>query len=292
MENQEQQASAADTLTQAIASKLDYLSTLQAAVQHGDDRNVYELLDQVRYYQEVKKTRATRTVNHLAELVDNIHPQISHYLSDNLIDYLGHIYPFFYYEEYTTGLFHIYFGNWWDRRLFGDLDVINVKFEFDQKEYQKLKDSFALEAHGQRLNTAQIESISGQSEQLQSLVDAQTTRDNQKADLREQLKENSSKSSMPWDSGKLKDERQDIIDELTKLADEDEKALNAHKAIKENDDKILVLSKEDTILNYEKQSIRDAFDDFENFEAHNASLYADYLNSLLGKSEGEVTVDD
>ncbi|WP_203638745.1 exonuclease SbcC [Levilactobacillus wangkuiensis] len=292
MENQEQQASAADALTQAIANKLEYLSTLQAAVQHGDDRQVYELLDQVRYYQEVKKTRSTRAVNHLAELVDNIHPQISHYLSDNLIDYLGHIYPFFYYEEYTTGLFHIYFGNWWDRRLFGDLDVINVKFEFDEKEYQKLKDSFALEAHGQRLNTAQIESISGQSEQLQKLVDAQTTRDNQKAELREQLKENSGKSSMPWDSGKLKDERQGIIDQLTKLADEDEKALNAHKTIKENDDKILVLSKEDTILNYEKQSIRDAFDDFEHFEAHNASLYADYLNSLLGKSEGEVTVDD
>lgn len=37
MENQEQQASAADVLTQAIASKLDYLSTLQAAVQHIDD---------------------------------------------------------------------------------------------------------------------------------------------------------------------------------------------------------------------------------------------------------------
>lgn len=292
MENQEQQASAADALTQAIANKLEYLSSLQAAVQHGDDRKVYELLNQVRYYQEVKKTRSTRAVNHLAELVDNIHPQISHYLSDNLIDYLGHIYPFFYYEEYTTGLFHIYFGNWWDRRLFGDLDVINVKFEFDDKEYQKLKDSFALEAQGQRLNTARIESISSQSEQLQNLVNAQTTRDNQKADLREQLKENSSKSSMPWDSGKLKEERQDIIDQLTKLADEDEKALNAHKTIKENDDKILVLSKEDTILNYEKQSIRDAFDDFEHFEAHNASLYADYLNSLLGKSEGGVTVDD
>ncbi|MFC6289193.1 exonuclease SbcC [Levilactobacillus angrenensis] len=292
MENQEQQASAADTLTQAIANKLDYLSTLQAAVQHGDDRQVYELLDQVRYTQEVKKTRSTRTVNHLAELVDNIHPEISHYLSDKLIDYLGHIYPFFYYEEYTTGLFHIYFGNWWDRRLFGDLDVINVQFKFDEKEYQKLKDSFALEAHGQRLNTAQIESISGQSEQLQRLVDAQTTRDNQKADLREQLKENSSKSSMPWDSGKLKDERQNIIDQLTKLADEDEQALNAHKTIKENDDKILVLSKEDTILNYEKQSIRDSFDDFEHFEAHNASLYADYLNSLLGKSEGEVAKND
>ncbi|AYM03396.1 exonuclease SbcC [Levilactobacillus yiduensis] len=292
MENQEQQASAADTLTQAIANKLDYLSTLQAAVQHGDDRKVYELLDQVRYYQEVKKTRSTRTVNHLAELVDNIHPEISHYLSDKLIDYLGHIYPFFYYEEYTTGLFHIYFGNWWDRRLFGDLDVINVQFKFDEKEYQKLKDSFALEAHGQRLNTAQIESISGQSEQLQRLVDAQTKRDNQKAELREQLKENSSKSSMPWDSGKLKDERQNIIDQLTKLADEDEQALNAHKTIKENDDKILVLSKEDTILNYEKQSIRDAFDDFEHFEAHNASLYADYLNSLVGKSEGEVADND
>ncbi|MFC6207989.1 exonuclease SbcC [Levilactobacillus tongjiangensis] len=292
MDNQEQQASAADVLTQAIASKLDYLSTLQAAVQHGDDRQVYELLDQVRYYEEVKKTRSTRSVNHLAELVDNIHPQIAHYLSDKLIDYLGHIYPFFYYEEYTTGLFHIYFGNWWDRRLFGDLDVINVRFDFDKTEYQKLRDSFALESQNQRLNTAKIESISAESEQLQNLVDAQATRDNQKSELRDQLKENSGKSSLPWDSGKLKDERQRIIDQLTKLADEDEKALNAHKLIKANDDKILVLSKEDTILNYEKQSIRDSFDDFEHFEAHNASLYADYLNSLLGKSEGEVTVDD
>lgn len=292
MDNQEQQASAADVLTQAIASKLDYLSTLQAAVQHSDDRQVYELLDQVRYYEEVKKTRSTRSVNHLAELVDNIHPQIAHYLSDKLIDYLGHIYPFFYYEEYTTGLFHIYFGNWWDRRLFGDLDVINVRFDFDKTEYQKLQDSFALESQNQRLNTAKIESISAESEQLQSLVDAQATRDNQKSELRDQLKENSGKSSLPWDSGKLKDERQRIIDQLTKLADEDEKALNAHKLIKANDDKILVLSKEDTILNYEKQSIRDSFDDFEHFEAHNASLYADYLNSLLGKSEGEVTVDD
>jgi len=292
MENQEQQANAADALTQVIAGKLDYLSTMQAAVQHGDDRKIYELLDQVRYYQEVKKTRANRSVNHLAELVDNIHPQISHYLSDNLIDYLGHIYPFFYYEEFTTGMFHIYFGNWWDRRLFGDLDVINVRFEFDKTEYQKLRDSFGLEGQGQRLNTSKIEAISAESEKLQELVDAQTTRDNEKTKLRDQLKENSGKSSMPWESGKVKGERQDIIDQLTQLADEDEKALNAHKLTKENDDKILVLSKEDTILNYEKQSIRDAFDDFEHFEAHNASLYADYLNSLLGKSEGEVTVDD
>lgn len=292
MENQEQQASAADILTQAIANKLDYLSTMQAAVQHGDDRKIYELLDQVRYYQEVKKTRTKRAVNHLAELVDNIHPQISHYLSDNLIDYLGHIYPFFYYEEYTTGLFHIYFGNWWDRRLFGDLDVVNVHFDFDKTEYQKLRDSFALENQNQRLNTAKIEAVSAESERLQQLVDAQDVRDSQKAELRDQLKENSGKSSMPWESGKVKEERQTIIDQLTKLADEDEKALNAHKAIKANDDRILVLSKEDTILNYEKQSIRDAFDDFEHFEAHNASLYADYLNSLLGKSEGEVTVDD
>ncbi|HJE86357.1 MAG TPA: exonuclease SbcC [Levilactobacillus hammesii] len=292
MENQEQQANAADALTQVIANKLDYLSTMQAAVQHGDDRKIYELLDQVRYYQEVKKTRADRSVNHLAELVDNIHPQISHYLSDKLIDYLGHIYPFFYYEEFTTGMFHIYFGNWWDRRLFGDLDVINVQFEFDKTEYQKLRDSFALESQSQRLNTSKIEAISAESEKLQELVNAQPKRDNQKTQLREQLKENSGKSSMPWESGKVKTERQEIIDQLTELADQDEKALNAHKLIKENDDKILVLSKEDTILNYEKQSIRDAFDDFEHFEAHNASLYADYLNSLLGKSEGEVTVDD
>lgn len=292
MENQEQQTNAADVLTQAIANKLDYLSTLQAAVQHGDDRKVYELLDQGRYTQEVKKTRANQTRNPLAELVSNIHPQIGHYLSDKLIDYLGHIYPFFYYEEYTTGLFHIYFGNWWDRRMFGDLDVINVTFNFDQTEYAKLQKSFELDPTHQRLNTAKIEEISAQSEELQKLMDAQPTRDNEKTRLREQLKENSSKSSMPWDTGKLKDERQTIIDQLTALADEDEKALNANKAIKANDDRILVLSKEDTILNYEKQSIREAFDDFEHFEAHNQSLYADYLNSLVGQSEGEVKNDD
>ncbi|MGV7331562.1 hypothetical protein PJK51_29490, partial [Mycobacterium kansasii] len=79
-----------------------------------------------------------------------------------------------------------------------DLDVINVQFQFDETEYQKLRDSFALEAQNQRLNTAKIESISAQSEELQQLVNAQTQRDNQKAELREQLKENSSKSSMPW----------------------------------------------------------------------------------------------
>jgi len=292
MENQEQQNNAADVLTQAIANKLDYLSTLQAAVQHGDDRKVYELLDESRYFEEIKKTRSKRTVNHLAELVDNIHPEISHYLSDKLIDYLGHIYPFFYYEEYTTGRFHVYFGNWWDRRMFGNLDVVNVEFKFNQKEYDKLQASFSLEARHQRLNTAKIEEISAASEKLQKLMDAQSVRDDQKTKLREQLKENSQKSGMPWESGKIKDERQGIIDQLTKLADEDESALNAHKTIKANDDQILVLSKEDTILNYEKQSIRDAFDDFEHFEAHNQSLYADYLNSLVGKNEGGVNVDD
>ena len=36
----------------------------------------------------------------------------------------------------------------------------------------------------------------------------------------------------------VKGERQDIINQLTQL-DEDEKALNAHKLIEENDDKIL-----------------------------------------------------
>ncbi|MCW3777610.1 hypothetical protein [Levilactobacillus namurensis] len=294
MENQEQQTSAANVLTQAIATKLDYLSTLQAAVQRGDDRQVYELLDRARYYQEIKQTRAKRSVNHLEELVDNIHPQISHYLSDRLIDYLGHIYPFFYYEEYTTGRFHIYFGNWWDRRLFGELDVVNVQFNFDQTEFDKLRRSFELEAQHQRLNTAKIEAISSESEKLQKLMDAQPVRDNEKTKLREQLKENSQKSGMPWESGKIKDERQGIIDQLTKLADEDEQALNAHKTIKANDDQILVLSKEDTILNYEKQSIREAFDDFEHFQARNQSLYADYLNSLVGKSssEGGVNVDD
>ncbi|PWG00940.1 exonuclease SbcC [Levilactobacillus bambusae] len=270
-----------NNLNTVIANKLSYLQALQTAIQNQDDRKVYELLDQQRYDQEIRNnSEAQPTAN--AQLVADSHAELSHYLSEKLIDYLGHTYPFFYYDEFALGQFHIYFGNWWDRRLFGSLDVLNVAFNFDSDEFNKLQQTFELARSGKRLNSDKIDEISAESEQLQDLIDQQDERDAKKAALRSQMKENSQKSTMPWDSGKVKEERQQLIDQLSDLADEDERALNSNKTIKENDDRILALSKENTIMEYEKQSVEGTFGDFNKFQAHNQSLYVDYLNSLFG----------
>ena len=116
------------------------------------------------------------------------------------------------------------------------------------------------------------------------MIDAQNDRDEQKETLRKQLKENGQRNSL-FDSGRIKEERQQIIDQLTKLADEDEQANNAHATMKDNEAKILTLSKEDTILAYEKQAIENAFKSFENFNERNRSLYVDYLTTLIGKAQ-------
>ncbi|MCH5463387.1 exonuclease SbcC [Lactobacillus sp. LC28-10] len=277
-------------LDSSITQKINYLQTLQAALEDHDDRQIYELIDKPRYDREVKKSRSTTKSQNLADLIADDHEQLSHYLSENLIDYLGQTYPFFYYDEVKNGEFDIYFGNWWDRRKFGKLDVLNVAFEFDETEYNKLKRAFELDALNQRYNTENIAEISAGSAQLQKLIDGQDERDHQKETLRQQLKEVSQKSTLPWDSGKVKEERQGIVNQLSQLADEDEEAINANKKIKENDEKILSLSKEDTILTYEKQSIQQRFEDFSHFESHNQSLYTDYLTNLIGK--GQVKADD
>lgn len=277
-------------LDTSITQKIHYLQTLQQALHERDDRQIYELIDKTRYDREIKKSRATTQTQDLATLVSEDHDQLSHYLSQNLIEYLGKTYPFFYYDEVQDGHFDIYFGNWWDRRLFGKLDVLNVAFEFDETEYEKLKTTFELASQNQRYNTNNIAEITEKSAALQRLIDQQTERDHQKDDLRRQLKEISAKSTLPWDSGKVKEERQQVVDQLSQLADEDEAAINSNKQIKEYDDQILVLSKEDTILNYEKQSIQQTFEDFTHFESHNQSLYTDYLTNLIGK--GQVSADD
>ncbi|WP_252903789.1 hypothetical protein [Secundilactobacillus oryzae] len=66
--------------------------------------------------------------------------------------------------------------------------------------------------------------------------------------------------------------------------------MEANNTIKDNDDLILSLSKEDTIINYEMQSIKKTFEDFSRFNQRNQSLYTDYLNSLVG--EARVKTDD
>ncbi|GAX01179.1 exonuclease SbcC [Secundilactobacillus silagei] len=277
-------------LDSSITQKINYLQTLQSALHDHDDRQIYELIDKTRYEREVKKSRSTTKTQELADLVADDHEQLSHYLSEKLIDYLGQTYPFFYYDEVKDGEFDIYFGNWWDRRKFGKLDVLNVAFKFDETEYNKLKRAFELDALNQRYNTENIADITANSAELQKLIEGQDERDHEKEKLRQQLKEVSQKSTLPWDSGKVKEERQGIVDQLSKLADDDEEAINANKKIKENDEKILSLSKEDTILTYEKQSIQQKFEDFSHFESHNQSLYTDYLTNLIGK--GQVKADD
>ena len=224
------------------------------------------------------------TRNAQVDLITDVYPAISHYLSTKLIDYLAHEYPFFYYEETQLGEFQIYFGNWWDRRRFGKLNVLKVAFEFSSEEYNKLQKTFELAPAHKRFNTDRIQQISAGSDQLQKLIDAQSDRDAQKEELRQQLKENGQRNSL-FDSGRIKEERQQIIDQLTKLADEDEQANNAHATMKDNEAKILTLSKEDTILAYEKQAIENAFKSFENFNERNRSLYVDYLTTLIGKAQ-------
>ena len=147
-------------LTNEIKNKLDYLQSLGRAVQAQDDRLVYQLIDSEKYSTEILKARHSSYDKSNERLVEDAYGLVSEYLSSNLIGFLRERYPFFYFEETETGKFQFYFGNWWGRRLFGTLDVLNVKFNFDENEYQKLARSFEFEAENKRLNTDTIERLS------------------------------------------------------------------------------------------------------------------------------------
>ncbi|GAB5054055.1 MULTISPECIES: exonuclease SbcC [Pediococcus] len=270
-------------LKQSLSGKIAYLNALQDAVDQQDDRLTYELLDPERYHTEISSTNEAAKSGYFS-LVDDVRSQIAHYLSYQLIDYLAEIYPFFYYREIAEGEFKILFGNWWDRREFGYLDVLNLEFQFDKDEYQKLSGTFQLDANNKHLNTENIAKISEENKQLETLLSNQDQRDSRKAQLRDQLADTSSNSSF-WESGKVKEERQALKDELTKLTEEDQKAADARNTMKSNEDRILALSKEDTILSYEKQAIKQAFGSFESFTNHSKKLYSDYLTSLIGKEK-------
>lgn len=270
-------------LKQSLSGKIAYLNALQDAVDQQDDRLTYELLDPERYHTEISSTNEAAKSGYFS-LVDDVRSQIAHYLSYQLIDYLAEIYPFFYYREIAEGEFKILFGNWWDRREFGYLDVLNLEFQFDKDEYQKLSGTFQLDANNKHLNTENIAKISEENKQLETLLSNQDQRDSRKAQLRDQLADTSSNSSF-WESGRVKEERQALKDELTKLTEEDQKAADARNTMKSNEDRILALSKEDTILSYEKQAIKQAFGSFESFTNHSKKLYSDYLTSLIGKEK-------
>lgn len=122
------------------------------------------------------------------------------------------------------------------------------------------------------------------------MIDHQREREERKEALQEQLKEISSRSGI-WESSRNKESRQELVEQLQKLEDQEEESRNAAQTIKDNERVVLSLSKENTILSYEQKSIIDIFGSFEDFELANRNLYANYLASLNG-SEGKQVDDD
>ncbi len=117
------------------------------------------------------------------------------------------------------------------------------------------------------------------------MIDQQAERDKRKDELRQEIKRTSQEKVMPWESSKVKESKQRLIEELSELTEIDEKASGAYRQIRENEEKVLALSKEDTLIGYEKQSIIAKFGSFENFEAHNAALYRNYIADLIAKQK-------
>lgn len=277
-------------INQHIIEKIKYLRQFNDAISNHRDREIYQLLDNQRYAKEIEHREQQPNDKGVMNLVDDLADQLSNYLSVNLIKYLGKTYPFFYYEEYQTGHYRIYFGNWWDRRQFGELDVLNVRFSFDQTEYDKLRKAFELSRDNKRYNSERINEISSENDRLQDLIDHQREREEKRAELQEQLKDVSSRSGI-WESSRNKESRQVIADQLQKLEDEEKESRTAAQTIKDNERVVLSLSKENTILSYEQKSIIDTFGSFEDFELANRNLYASYLANLNGE-DGKQVADD
>lgn len=268
-------------LSKAVANKIRYLQTLATAIDNKDDRLVYQLIDGDRYSEQIIKARHGSADTDNEKLVSDIAAKLSQYLSTNLLAFLAETYPFFYFEQIDLGKFQFYFGNWWDRRLFGELDVIKVKFNFDDIEYEKLRRAFELDGQSKRLNSDKISMLSSQADQLQALIDSQAQRDEEKEKTRLQLKKSAQEKVMPWEASKAKEAKQKLINQLSNLTEQDEKAQDAYRLIKDNEKKVLELSKEDTLIGYEKQSIIAKFGSFDAFEARCESLYRDYIADLI-----------
>lgn len=283
---------ATNDLIELVSDKMKYLKTLEDAISNQDDRLVYQLINNEKYSREILKARhGSLDTDGNEELVKDIHDQIAEYLSKRLIEYLKQKYPFFYFEKTALGKFQFYFGNWWGRRLFGELDVLNVEFNFNDVEYRKLQRSFELEKENKRLNSDEIDALSKQNDELQNLIDTQNERDEKKAEIRQEMKRLSEERVMPWKAAKQKTSKERLVSALTNLTDIDEKANNAYQLMRGNEKKVLSLSKEDTLIGYEKQSIVAKFGNFDNFVDKNAALYRDYIANLIASGsngqEGE-----
>ncbi|QBP18643.1 exonuclease SbcC [Acetilactobacillus jinshanensis] len=263
-------------LSQSLAGKSKYLQRLQDALDKDDDLLVYKLLNTTKYYHVMKQRRYTDS-NNYQTLVKDLRPELSHHLSHRLIKYLKKTYPFFYYYEDQLGHYQVYFGDWWGHKLFGSLDVINVEFNFDNKEFAKLKRAF----NDQHFDTQDMKAIQQQNSRLTELAKTQDKRSNEETELKADLKANKSQARMPWNSNRINAEYAKIIGRLKKLSNLDKQADDAKARIKGNQQKMLKLSTENTVIDYEKKSVKKYFGDLSQFNDNNKQLYYNYVSNLL-----------
>jgi hypothetical protein len=267
-----------DELAADLQTKQAYLAQLENAVMAGDDGQVYELLDRQRYGIEVRHENDAVSNRTFSVLVDDMRPKLNHHLAANLILYLAKEFPFFFYEEKELGVFTLYFGDWWDRREFGRIDPVTVSLIFDPVEYQKLDTMVNLSREDKTLHYDEIEEIKLANAQMQTVLDAQAERDTERAELKQVLADTEKKGL--FGGSKNADARSEANDRLKQLDAIDDKAKENPGLIAQNDQHILDLQKEETILDYELRAIEDVFGDFETFSQAAGRLYADYLTFL------------
>lgn len=264
--------------------KVDYIKSIQEALSKGDDRRIYELIDSQKYNETIRKAPHADSNESLAALISDVKFDLSHHLGQQLIDYLSDRFPFFYYEEERLGVFRLYFGNWWDRRQFGFLDPITVRFIFDDGEYDKLVKSVELAQEGTRFHATAIEDTTKANEILQGLVQAQPERNQQRQVLEQKL--SSLEERGGFFGGRNQNEEQAQLKQaLAKLDAADAKAAEVPAQIEANNAKILEYSKEDTILIYEQRAINDTFGTFTDFQSAVSNLYADYVGQLAKRED-------
>lgn len=275
-----------DKLTGGLTAKVNYLTKLHRALTKRDDVRVYKLLN-VAKYDRVMRQKPLKGKSNYQNLVVDLLPRLRHYLSHRLIKYLKKIYPFFYYYEERLGHYQIYFGDWWGHKLFGNLDVIKVKFNFNSTEYEKLHRAFDRKHSNQELK--KVDKIKKRNDRLSQLVKTQTKRDNLESELKADLKVSESQTKLPWNGNRIKTEEKLMTDKLDKLERLDKKATDAKKEIKENRQEILEFSKENTVIGYEKQCVKDQFGSLSQFNENNKQLYYNYLSFLIngGKNDHE-----
>ncbi len=277
--------SSGEILISQLRVKDQYINDLAQAIDQHDDLQVYQLLEPVRYREEIDQGFDLKYGEHPFELVRDQRAELAHYLSDNLIDYLIQKFPFFYYREVEKGQFIVFFGNWWDRRQIGTLDSLNIELALDEDKLSQLEKALQAEEAGESLNGDQIAELSADNVRLQKLIDGQAELEKKKEELLQQQSDLAEKGGL-FESAKVKEERQQLKDDLAKVEEEIQTANQAPSKIREQQKQILALSKEDTMLGLETAALKKSFTSFKEFHELTQSLYHNYLMDLL--DEGQV----